>query len=112
MAAPPSSRHPPSSVPPRAWPFVRDVGAGTVPGDEEPGKVGPVLQPWLQPERGVLGHPVERLPRVIVRRQQPVLRRQAVLHGHHHHARLRRHPFRYAWYSGVNADSITNAPSW
>uniref|UniRef100_A0A804UDR1 Uncharacterized protein n=1 Tax=Zea mays TaxID=4577 RepID=A0A804UDR1_MAIZE len=70
---------------------VRDVGAGAVPGDEQPGQVAPVPQPRLRPGPGVPGHPVERLPRVVVRRRQPVLRRQAVLHGHRHHARLRRH---------------------
>ncbi|BAT08484.1 Os09g0462000, partial [Oryza sativa Japonica Group] len=69
---------------------VRDVGAGAVAGEEQAGHVPAVPQPRLRPGPAVLGHPVQRLPRVVVRRRHRVLRREAVVHGHRHDARLRR----------------------
>jgi len=59
-------------VPPRAGP-----------GQEQAGEVAVLGQPRLRPAaaaaRGVGGHPPERLPRVVVRGRERVLRREAVL---------------------------------
>ncbi|XBH92591.1 hypothetical protein VPH35_083684 [Triticum aestivum] len=69
---------------------VRDVAARAVAGQEEAGEVAVPGQPLVGPGRRVGEHPLERRPRVVVGGRQRVLRRQAVIHRHGHHAGLGR----------------------
>ncbi|GJN03778.1 hypothetical protein PR202_ga21256 [Eleusine coracana subsp. coracana] len=73
---------------------VREVAAGAVPDEEEAGRVGVPREPGVQ-SRPVTGPraaegPCERGPRVVVGRRDPVLGRQAVVHGHDERAGRRR----------------------
>ena len=60
---------------------VGDVGAGAAAGEEQAGEVGVVEQPRVGavPARR---RPPHGRPRVLVRRRERVLRREAVVHGH------------------------------
>uniref|UniRef100_A0A804LUT0 Uncharacterized protein n=1 Tax=Zea mays TaxID=4577 RepID=A0A804LUT0_MAIZE len=88
---------------------LRDVAAGAVAGEEQAGRVAVPGQPGV-PGPGpaaprvrvrVRDHPRQRRPRVLVRRRERVLRRQAVVHRHRDDPGLGRQRVQVAVVHGV-----------